>query len=515
MTRRYKVLSLLLATVGAIAIVEYIFLAQEHAADAAKNRPVVSAEFLQQWANIRAADKIDDPAKRCLAYPNPPWLQWNAEQVAAFCGPLAFHFISMTEMQTALGQGHPEILEQAFQKYMDENFSLREKHGILSRAFRAEFDHASPDVEHLVDQWTMLAPRSAFALTARGAYLLARAHESRGSAYMQDSSRAGLEGMEHFAAQAQSDFEAAVKINPRIVIAYCELIRIAQLSGDSALLERSVKAALAVDPADDRVYIDWMQASEPRWGGSIEDMQEIAHIAEQHVGENPLLALALEKPASYPAVERQTQGENAEAVEGLDKALLIAPSPFDLKVAGYAAMATKQAEKAIWYFSESFRFGNDVESISERASELVMIGKPEWAKESLPESIIGRARDPQELLSLANALWRLNMLPETEQVFKRILDRNPLDQNALVQLSTFYVDNPANRDEAQPLIARLIENYPQNARAWYLKSVGKSDAECHEALRKYLELADPDSLYEKDYISAAKKRLGQLDHAPN
>jgi tetratricopeptide (TPR) repeat protein len=472
----------------------------------------MSPEFLQQWAKIQAADAIEDPTERCLAYPDAPWLHWKPEIVAAFCRTLSFHFISAAEMRTALEQGHPEILDQAFQTYFDENFSVPEKRGMLSRAYRS-FEHTSSETKEIVEKWTALAPHSAFALAARGTYYLDAAGEARGSAVMRDTAEEGLKNMEELAHKAYSDFQAALAINPRLIWADSEMIRIGRMVSSRELVEQSVKAALAIDPADDRTYLDWMMASEPRWGGSRQQMLAIAHTAEQHVGENPLLALVMEKPSSDSATF--THNYSPEALETLDRALLIAPSPFDLKFAGYTAMDGHLPEKAIWYFSESNRFFNSSETLSERASALIALGRVDLAKQSLGDVSKLTAQDPSQLRSLAGTLWRLDRLADAEKLYITVLERNPLDQDALVDLSQLYLNKPLQPEKAKPLLARLLEHYPNNARGWLLSSIGKPDAECHAALRKYLELVDPNDSYEQPSIAMAKKRLGELEHASN
>ncbi|HSN01232.1 MAG TPA: DUF4034 domain-containing protein [Rudaea sp.] len=509
MNRRTALLALLLSALAAFAAFEYSRLTDRGSSQATiAVRHGMSPEFLQQWAKIQAADAIEDPSKRCLAYPDAPWLHWKPEVVAAFCRTLSFHFISPVEMRAALDQGHPEILDQAFQMYFDENVSVPGKRGLLSRAYHS-FENNNPETKAIVEKWAELAPHSAFAFAARGTYYLHAAGEARGSDTIHNTAEAGLASMEELANKAYADFQSALAINPRLIWAFSEQIRIGRMVGDHELVEQSVKAALAIDPADDRTYLDWIMASEPRWGGSRQQMLAIAHAAEQHLGENPLLVLVLEKPFSDPATF--TYNYSPASLETLDRALLIAPSPFDLKFAGNTAMAGHLPEKAIWYFSESYRFLNSSETLSERASALIALGRTDLAKQSLGDVTKLKVQDSNELRSLADALWRLDRLGDAEKLYITILERNPLDQGALVSLSQLYLNKPIQLDKAKPLLARLLEHYPNNARGWLLSSIDKPDAECHAALRKYLELVDPNDSYEQPSIAMAKKRLAELE----
>ena len=150
MTRRTQLLALLLGLVAVLAVFEYSRLSDRGNSSAAAGNPPMSPDFMTQWSKIQAADAIEDPGTRCLAYPDAPWLHWEPEVVAAFCRTLSFHFISAAEMRSALDQGHPEILDQAFQTYFDENFSVPEKQGILSRAYRS-FEHSTPETKEIAE----------------------------------------------------------------------------------------------------------------------------------------------------------------------------------------------------------------------------------------------------------------------------------------------------------------------------------------------------------------------------
>ncbi|MEO7326668.1 MAG: DUF4034 domain-containing protein [Dokdonella sp.] len=475
------------------------------------SKALLSDGFAQQWSAIRAADKIEDPAQRCLSYPDPPGLHWDAKVVKAICAPLAYRIMSLDDMSKALDEGHADSLDEAFKGYFDASFSAPIGRGMLVRAYRVTFEKGTPEAGKVAQRWLAAAPRSAFALTAQGLYTLAHAQDVRGGAFYQDSARANLLSMQALIEAATANLVAALQIDHKLIPAYHGLIDAARLGSSHASIHELVEAALAVDPADDRIYLDWMNASEPRWGGSTDKMREIADSAGKQVGENPYLQLVLEKPESYTAIALSNSRRYTEAVEAFENALRIAPSAGDFLTAADDAAAAKLPEKALLYYSQAYRFNGSPTSDISRISVLFRAGKAELAQEMLSQVDVKKVGSVDALYMLGSAFWSANRIPDAVGAYEAMLARSPRNRDALSALSHLYLGNLHDVAKAQPYIASLNENYPTYARGWLYKSTGKSDAECHDALRKYMSLVDRDDPYEKTAIAETEARLAQLE----
>lgn len=470
--------------------------------------PTPASSFIEQWPKIQAAERITDLRERCLAYPNAPWLQWPAKTVAAFCEPLAKPRLSAAEMIAALDDGRAAPLDEAFQAYFDENFTPPQKHTALTNAIRSAFYNTEPDTERIVQKWTTLAPKSAFALLSRGYYYLSAAQEARGTEFFRETPNENIQSMHAFSEKAYSDFTEALSINPRLISAYSGIIKVAQLVSDHALVERSAQAGLELDPADSRIYLDWASASEPRWGGSMQQLIAIAELARRHLDENPILSLVVMKPAGYPGIAFENRGNYGPALQIFEKVVADAPSGDFLNRAGTVAKAIKQNDKALWYLSQARRFkGEDLNDLSIRAHLLATLGHADWAKETLANVSLRDVSDTE----VARALWSLKMMPEAEQIYQNILKRSPQDKYALASLGMLYLLPPIRHDKAQPFIDRLTQAHPRYARGWLLNAVDKPAAECHESLRKYLDLVDQNDPYERNDVAMAKKRIAELE----
>jgi tetratricopeptide (TPR) repeat protein len=515
MTRTTRLLLLALCLVAALAA---LFFSHRYAArPSAPGTPwadtyKMSATFAADYEKVRAADKIADVGQRCLSYPDAEWLPWDREVMTAFCRSRSFGHLKFEDVKAALDENHPERLQQTFESYLSENYSDPAKRGILTRTYREVFASSSPEMLDLVKRWVNADPQSAFALAARGTYYHSAAEAARGEHYARDTPRESFEVMDRLMAKARRDFEVSLKMSPRLIAAYDALIFIGMQTGDRVLISRSVEAGLALDPADERIYLDWMQASQPRWGGSLEEMAHVDEVAQQHAVENPLLKLVTEKKLAHYGDIEIDRRDYAAALGRFEDAFKVAPSPVDLGTAGYAASMLGQHEKAVWYFSQAFRFDQfDADALSRRAYELKQLQREDLAAESLALATRSVMATTTGLVSTGDAYWNLGQLDAAAKEYEAALKINPREENALVQLASLYVGPMKKPEKAQPLVDGLMEYYPDHARTWYLSAAlaSKDDEKCLAALKHYMTLVDPDDPGEISNIRYAKSAIAR------
>jgi tetratricopeptide (TPR) repeat protein len=509
MTSRTRWLLVVLGVSALIAVADYVNRWIQEPPPGMNWESEMSAGFERQWATITAADKISDSVARCKQYPDPPWLHWKPEMVTAFCEVLARPTVPFAETKAALQDGQVALLDERFRHFRDSSLSDPSQRGLLDNALDP-FDADTETVGELAQKWVELAPHSQFALTARGEHYTAQAFAARGTDFVGKTPQENFRRMHELFAKARADLEAALAIDGKLIPAYVELMSIGAATSDRELIEHAAYAALKIDPADDGVYLEWMHASQPRWGGSMQAMQRVADKAARQLGRNPRLALMLEKPVAYPAYLNVDSRNATFIMATLDEALQIAPSANDLQLAGDAAFAARQPERALWYFSQSWRFSAEPLRLARRAKALDKLGKREWAKQSLPESIDTDSLDAIGLDELAGAYWELGMLDKTESLFDEVLRRNPHEEYAMSALSNLYLTPPKRENLARQMVTRLLSEYPQDADAWYYDSMLKfsNKEECDESARKFLELVNHNDPYEQSRIAQAKAALG-------
>jgi len=516
MTSRTRLLFIVLVAVALAFGIDYAVRYSQRPPPDMNWQAEMSSSFEGQWATITAADKVTDVVARCKQYPDPPWLHWKLEAVAAACDVLGRRMpLGFSEIRAALLASQMDMLEERFRGFRDESLSGSDPRarGLLERALRP-FGAEAEEVGEVAQKWTELAPHSPFALIARGKHYAALGYRARGSDFAYKTPKDNFRRMGELLGKARADFEAALALDGKLVPAYVELIELGKTTSDHELVEHAAHAALKVDPTDEDIYLEWMRASEPRWGGSMEQMRRIADKAKRYLDQNPRLALMMEKPVAYPAY-MDPDSRNAQfIVDTLDKALEIAPSANDLEKAGNAAFIARQPERAIWYFSQSWRFSAEPLKLAQRAFALDKLGRRELAKQSLPEVTNVDHWSEEGLIEIARIYRQLEMRDNSESLFKEVLKRNPHSEYAMSSLCNIYLESPRRDDLARPIVARLISEYPNFASGWYydfmLKFYDHAPKEqWDKSLRNYLALVNRNDPYEQSRIAQAKAYLGK------
>lgn len=245
-------------------------------------------------------------------------------------------------------------------------------------------------------------------------------------------------------------------------------------------------------------------------------MAHVDEVAQQHAAANPLLKLVTEKKLAHYGDIENDRGNYAAALERFEAAFKVAPSPVDLGDAGYAASMLGQHEKAVWYFSQAFRFDQfNADSLSRRAYELKQLQRPDLAAESLALAAPARMATAEGLVSQGDAYWNLGQLDAAASAYEAALKINPREENALIQLASVYVGPLKVPAKAAPLVDALHQYYPDHARTWYLSAAlaGKDEEKCFAALKQYMALVNPNDPGERSNIGYAKAAIAKHEAA--
>jgi tetratricopeptide (TPR) repeat protein len=477
--------------------------------------PVRPPNFARTLEQLRAAEAVADPFERCANYPDPPWIRWDHELVVAFCKSRSFSHVGLDDIDTALSANRAESIDATFATYLADNFADPANRGILARVYREVFNVDSAEARDVVTRWVAARPMSAFALAARGAYYQVAAGSARGGDYARDTPAENFRRMRELDAKAEADLRKAVQIEPRLTAAYDSMIFVGRNSGNAALVDEALHAALAIDPDDERYYLDWMATCEPRWGGSLDSMARVADEAERHVNANPLMKLVREKQRAYLGIIEKNSDNYQAALAAFEQALALAPSSVDLGEAAEVAGKIGLYEKAIWYYSEALRFNRfaDASDLTARAWLLRQIGRSDLAAADLRTVASLTSPGEDDLYQQAWAAFSMHDYASAERTYRKLLKLNPRNQGALLDLSKLYVGLKRVRD-AEPLVAKLKQVYPTIPMTWYrAASVSEANGDhANEvaALKRYLDLVDSKDPDEQPQIDYAHIRLGQL-----
>jgi tetratricopeptide (TPR) repeat protein len=171
----------------------------------------------------------------------------------------------------------PEITKYAeeYQRAFEDDFHAE----YYVRAVADAFTSSEPELERALDAWVE-AHRTSFApFLARGSYRLERGYAARGSAYTKDTHATNFVAMREQLALARADFERALELSPRLIVALRQLIRTSFIGATRAEVDAYAQRAFAVCPACMQPRVAEQYALTPRWGGSYREMQAAADVA--------------------------------------------------------------------------------------------------------------------------------------------------------------------------------------------------------------------------------------------
>lgn len=184
-----------------------------------------------------------------------------------------------------------------------------------------------------LDKWVENFPTSHAAYCARGIYKVSLAWEYRGTKFVQETPEENLLKMHRQMQDAKQDLQRAVKLYPALVPAYIELIDIAKNTEGLEEAKRWFQQAIQADPRTYYVRVGYMSALEPRWLGSLEQMEAFAQESAQYTSVNPRVwtfqgevyvyqAQLLKSVIQKKQIPKQQQQKELQAVIALYKKAL-------------------------------------------------------------------------------------------------------------------------------------------------------------------------------------------------
>ena len=471
---------------------------------------------------IREADKIEDRYQRCLAYPNPSEFNWDPTVVAARCHLLQRRMISWKQINDALDQHHPETLKEAFASY-EKITTQPGEHGYLIWTYWWMFENAGEKTGATVQKWVDEDPESAYALSARGIQFIASAKKARGGEFIRNTPKGDIERMNAFLVKARADFEESLRRDPNLIAAYHGLLEIAQLKGDQAWASKLAHSALAIDPADNWIYDQWIDVAEPPWGGSYQKMKEIADEGAKHAADNPLLKTLTARGTCEKARALTCKGcgddtdkrHTTDALNLYRQAAQTMPTTCFLEWAGSLAEDIGDDKYAAIYDAQASRFLDRNQYALRRSTVLQRLGETAWAQEVI-DRVLKKTPDDIETLRYQGWLFETqHRWQDAAQPFLKIFDQHESDRRASMELVRIYANELHDLTKAREILMRYAKAQPENPRMWLLQAAidrEVDDRECKADLQRYLASVDEAKAdeQEKEDIELARKHLTEV-----
>lgn len=462
-------------------------------------------------AAITEAERIGDPMQRCLAFPVPRGYRWPKAFVDAFCADALSSTLSWREIENAIDEGKAAQLDARLDALADGYFNHRVPEGVFHQAYVGNFRSSSAALDRVVEHWLDQVPNSAHALAARGISAVARASQSRGEDTTDNTPVRDLDKMRAALANARRDLEQALATNPRIVPAYVALLKVARLGGDDTLAQRTLDAALRVDPSGYFARAEFITGLEPRWGGSFEAMDRFADSVASQVAENPRLAVLRTTALAARGLPFYWDKDYRTALQHFERGLTEAADLFYLDVARYAAGQAGDDARAVELISQYLRFApSEARMLGDRAFHLERLGRDEWAQADYAKALRTNPRSPKALRGYVNLLVKRNDDAAAETKLKELVAADPSDAWSTKTLAWLYVHRLHRNDEAMRLMDGLLARAPESGELWLFKLQlldATPGSDMRSTVESFVRHADPSSKEQREMLPVAQKWL--------
>lgn len=146
---------------------------------------------------------------------------------------------------------------------------------------------SDPALGALLDEWVKVSPQSYAAQMARAKYLIEAGWRARGKGFVDSTTSHQLAKMGEYFSRGVPAAIAAIKLNPKLSIAYANLILAARTDRNENTERTILLSGLKQVPASFAIRDAHMDALLPRWGGSFEQMADFAEESQAYAKQNP------------------------------------------------------------------------------------------------------------------------------------------------------------------------------------------------------------------------------------
>lgn len=322
--------------------------------------------------------------------------------------------------------------------------------------------------------------------------------------------RDNMRRMSEFVELAVPLFRKAIEIEPRLMPAYVGLLSVAMGDSRPDLEREAIEGAGKQDPACVDMAKQRMQALQPRWGGSYEEMLSLGNELASHMTRRPHLAIHVAAPygdrGDRLAAEDLFTRETAEV---LDIAVAVGSNEAHLHDAGEVALNRTDAPEEPWkglaYLLQEGRFQPGSAWMNRMISRVLLRAEPEW---SLIYGLRAVALEPDIASGqyyVAAAYYNARRREDAERHYIIAMKDSGFRRDALKELSTMWLydrESPEDRRvaKARPYVDSLAEEFPKYGPGLLMQAdiqgmtqQGRVDP---GLLKRFLEVADQDDAWQ-------------------
>lgn len=259
------------------------------------------------------------------------------------------------------------------------------------------FDGGNLLIASKLNDWVTAAPNSYAALVARATCEVAIAQRMGGTGPGEDVPKETHAAVDKGLQAAVRDASEAIKIHPNLAPAYALRIKAARIDGTSDQMARAKGDALSIVPGSFAVREQIMYALRPRWGGTHQEMQQLADSSQYYAEQNPAMQFLKGWVSLDEGDDLADTGKWPEAIEKYTQALQLGGEYWtSYRRRARAWYATQQWQKAV---DDGLRSNNLYPDYSETVSMLAFAtardGQPDASILWISEYMVFEMPEPQ------------------------------------------------------------------------------------------------------------------------
>jgi TPR repeat protein len=182
---------------------------------------------------------------------------------------------SIKPLDTMLYDKKVDQLDKALNAMLVAHEAGRMSDALVHLAFK-RYDNSPVAWEPLLREWVAKYPGSHAARLALAYHLTSRGWAARGAKFAKDTSQQQLAEMQKYFRQALKVYDEADALGKKPTLSIAQRIWISQSTPGLGLdKEELYRDAIKAYPDTLQVRIRYLEMSEPKWGGSIEEMQSV------------------------------------------------------------------------------------------------------------------------------------------------------------------------------------------------------------------------------------------------
>jgi tetratricopeptide (TPR) repeat protein len=289
-------------------------------------------------------------------------------------------------------------------------------------------------------------------------------------------------------------------------------IDMSRATGTQEAAEPRARAYLEHDPSNFDVRLELVQAFEPKWGGSLEDMERVAQEAQEHVARNPRLRVLLGFRHAYVARMAYWDDEYDVAIDHYSKALAFGDFGTNWALGRVKAYKKLKKYKLALDDIEYAKLARPQDAKTFATGGWIRIAKKDYpgALEDLDRAIeispnYGWARSNRGFVNERRGNWE-----QAAEDYRIALRQDPDDSWIASKLGRVLLTKLDRPEEAVTALRVPTESEPGDRFHWFGLAQAQErsgDPGAAESYRRYLAMTEPNNSRDNVNTKIAQRYL--------